>query len=130
MGQKYILDTNTIIDYIGNKLPEVASIAIDNIVNEEFNTSIVVKIETLGFDGEEGEMQQLSDFLMLAKIFYIDEVIAEKTIELRKKYRKLKLGDALIGATAILNKFGVITRNVADFRNIGIEVVINPYDLQ
>jgi len=35
--------------------------------------------------------------------------------------------DALIAATAILHRFAVVTRNVADFQPMGVEV-INPWD--
>jgi hypothetical protein len=35
--------------------------------------------------------------------------------------------DALIGATAIIHRLAVVTRNVADFRPMGVEV-INPWN--
>jgi len=129
MGQKYILDTNTVIDYIGNKLPETALLGIDAIVNQGFYTSIIIKIEVLGFNGEADEMQKLRDFLSLAHTFFVDEAIAEKTIELRKNFRKLKLGDALIAATAIVHDCGVITRNTKDFTDIGVKEVLNPCEM-
>ena len=129
MGQEYILDTNTVIDYIGNKLPDAALLAIDSIINQKFYTSIIVKIEVLGFNGNIDEMQKLKDFLFLADTFYVDEIIAEKTIELRKNFRKLKLGDALIAATAIVHDCGVITRNTKDFIDVGVKEVLNPYDM-
>ncbi len=69
MGQRYILDTNTVIDYIGDKLPQDSALAMDKVVNDELNISIIVKIETLGFNGEDSEMQKLKDFLSLEKIF-------------------------------------------------------------
>jgi predicted nucleic acid-binding protein len=130
MGQKHILDTNTIVDYIGDKFPQHSALAMDKLVNEELNVSIIVKIETLGFNGEESEMQKLNDFLSLAKIFYVDDFIADKTIDLRKKYRKLKLGDAIIAATALANNLILISRNTKDFEDIFGLTCINPYDLK
>ena len=129
MGKKYILDSNAVIDQVGNKLPNEAALIIDEIVNEELNTSIIVKIEALGFNGEDSEMQKISDFLALSNTFYIDELVANKAIDLRKTYKKLELGDAIIAATALLNNLIILTRNTKDFQNItGLEC-INPYEL-
>ncbi len=130
MGQRYILDTNTVIDYIGDKLPQDSAIVMDNLVNNELNISIIVRIETLGFNGEESEMQKLKDFLSLAKIYYVDDLIADKTIDLRKNYRKLKLGDAIIAATALANNLILISRNTKDFEDISGLTCINPYELK
>jgi predicted nucleic acid-binding protein len=130
MGQRYILDTNTVIDYVGDKLPQNSALAMDRLVNEELNISIIVKIETLGFNGEASEMEKLKDFLSLAKIFYVDDLIADKTIDLRKTYRKLKLGDAIIAATALANNLTLISRNTKDFEDISGLTCINPYELK
>lgn len=74
-------------------------------------------------------MQKIKDFLAFANLFYIDDAIADKAIFLRKTYKKLKLGDALIAATALVHDFVIITRNTKDFQNIeGLEY-INPHEL-
>jgi predicted nucleic acid-binding protein len=130
MGQRYILDTNTVIDYVGDKLPQYSALTMDRLVDEELNISIIVKIETLGFNGEESEIQRLKDFLSLSKIYYVDDVVADKTIFLRKKYRKLKLGDAIIAATALANNLTLISRNTKDFEDISGLTCINPYELK
>lgn len=53
--------------------------------------------------------------------------IANKAIELRRK-KNIKLADAVIAATALLNNLKLATRNIADFKAIeGIEL-INPLD--
>jgi predicted nucleic acid-binding protein len=129
MGKKFILDANTVIDYVGNKLPSIAATAMDKLVDDQLNTSIVVKIEVLGFNGKYAEMQKLSEFLSMSTIFYVDDRLAEKTIDLRKRYRKLKLGDAIIAATAIQNNFILLSRNVRDFQGIDELECINPHDL-
>ena len=130
MGQRYILDTNTIIDYVGNKIPQDSALIMDKLVNDELNISIIVKIETLGFNGEQSEMQKLKDFLSIAKIYYVEDLISDTTIGLRKTYRKLKLGDAIIAATALANNLTLISRNTKDFEDISGLTCINPYDLK
>lgn len=129
MGKQYILDANAVIDYVGDKIPLLAAITMDNLINDELNTSIVVKIEVLGFDGDLAEMQKLNNFLALATIFHLDDVVADKTIGLRKRYKKLKLGDAIIAATALVHGFTILTRNTRDFQHIDGLDCINPHEL-
>jgi len=62
-------------------------------------------------------------------MFPLDDVVTAKTINLRRVYKKLKLGDAIIAATALAYNFNLVTRNTKDFKNIeGLEFV-NPYEL-
>ncbi len=128
MGNSYILDTNAVIDYVGNRLPDGAALAMDKLIDEELNTSIIVKIETLGYNGNSDEMLKLKEFLDLANLFYIDDAIANKTIDLRKTYKKLKLGDAIIAATALAYGLTLITRNTKDFNDINGLNLLNPYE--
>lgn len=129
MGKKYILDTNAIIDFVGDKLPQAAAFEMDKIIDIELNTSIIVKIEVLGFNGDPLEMQKIEDFLTYANILYVDDIVADKAIQLRKTYKKLKLGDALIAATALVYDLVILTRNTKDFQNITNLEYINPHEL-
>ena len=129
MGQRHLLDTNAVIDYVGNKLPVLSALALDKALDGDLNTSIVVRIETLGFNGPLDEMQRLKGFLNLAETFYVDDEIADRTIELRKTYQKLKLGDAIIAATALVHNFIIITRNTSDFKNIDGLEYLNPHEM-
>ncbi|MGH2642633.1 MAG: PIN domain-containing protein, partial [Chitinophagaceae bacterium] len=46
-----------------------------------------------------------------------------------RKNQRTKLPDAIIAATAITYGFKLITRNIADFRNIPDLELINPWEL-
>lgn len=129
MGQKYLLDSNTIIDYTSNYLPPLGNKIIDEIINDHFIISIIVKIEVLGFNGNSESMLRLERFLDFAQVIMLSEAIAHKTIDLRKKYRKLGLGDAIIAATALVNNLTVITRNLKDFQGIENIKAISPYEM-
>lgn len=129
MGQRYIIDTNAVIDYVGDKLPLTAALEMDKLIDDELNTSIVIKIEVLGFNGVPTEMQKRKDFLTLANTFYVDDRVTDKAIFLRKFYKKLQLGDAIIAATALVHGFTVVSRNTKDFENIEGLNCLNPYDL-
>jgi predicted nucleic acid-binding protein len=129
MGQGYLLDANVLIDYTANLLPDNGKQKITGIIDDGFNISVVVKIEVLGYDDLASKMKQLEAFLDLATVFPLDSDVTAKTIYLRRKYKKLKLGDAIIAATALAYNFALVTRNTKDFKNIeGLEV-LNPYEL-
>jgi predicted nucleic acid-binding protein len=124
MGERYLLDTNTVLDYMGNKFTGNAKTTIARIIDFEINLSVINKIELLGFSKVE---QDLIDFVNCSNICPMDDEIVEKTIEVRRLY-KIKLPDAVIAATALQSNFTLVTNNTKDFKNIeGLEF-INPND--
>jgi predicted nucleic acid-binding protein len=90
---------------------------------------VIVKIEVLGYNDLPEKLIILEEFLSLSNVYQLTDAVTEKTIQLRRSYRGLKLGDALIAATALVNNFVLITRNTKDFHQIIGLKVINPYDL-
>jgi len=114
MGQKYLIDTNVILDFMGGKLPVKSEYFLSEIIDDQINLSAINKIELLGFSYVE---QILIDLVSFAVIYHIDDEIIDKTIELRKKY-KIKLPDTIIAATAIVNNFILISHNFRDFQKI------------
>lgn len=127
--QEYLIDTNVAIEYIGEALPEKALSMLDEIFDGQFYISVINKFELLGFDGiTEDEELKFQELINAVDVLDLDEDIVNSTIEIRKQY-KTKLPDAIITATALVNKLTIITRNTKDFKNIqGLEV-IDPYGL-
>ncbi|MCL2511686.1 MAG: type II toxin-antitoxin system VapC family toxin [Bacteroidales bacterium] len=123
MGTRYLLDTNAILDFMGKKLPVKSRFFLSEIIDDEINISAINKIELLGFTFVD---QTLIDFVSFAKVYPIDDETIEKTIDIRKKY-KLKLPDAIIAATAIINDFTLVTHNIKDFQKITELQVIDSY---
>lgn len=50
MGKRYLLDSNTVIDYIARLHPDKARQWLDHVIDEEINVSVITKIEVLSFD--------------------------------------------------------------------------------
>lgn len=126
--QKYLIDTNAVIDYIGNILPSNAMLFMNNIVDEIPYVSIITKIEVLGFETLEEHYKLLSDFMDDALIFGLTDDIVKVCIEIRKKYN-VKLPDALIAATSLAKDLILISRNNKDFRKIKELKFIDPWYL-
>jgi predicted nucleic acid-binding protein len=62
-------------------------------------------------------------------IVSLTDEIAEATIRLRT-LNKIKLPDAIIYATALVQNLPLLTNNIADFKSLGDKVeLINPFDL-
>ena len=129
MGQNYLIDSNVIIDYSSGRLPEKSSNFVEQIFNCNFLISVIVKIEVLGFDDVVLKMNAMEDFIDMAKILPLDEKVTDTAIKLRRQFKKLKLGDAIIAATALEHGLILITRNVADFSSIPNLNILNSHSI-
>jgi predicted nucleic acid-binding protein len=88
--------------------------------------SIISKIEVLGYHQLTRDKQQkLELFFNSFPILPLSDTIIEQAIQLRQQ-RKMSLGDALIGATALIHKYTLVTANTKDFDWIENFNVINP----
>jgi len=87
----------------------------------------VTRVEALGYTGISAEEDEaIREFLMEVPSYSLDDDVIEAAVRLRQQ-KRMKLGDAIIAATA--REYGVplVTRNVNDFKHIpGLEI-INPF---
>jgi len=129
MAVRYLLDSNTVIDYIAHLHPDKGRKWLDKIVDEEMIVSVITQIEVLSFDpGKVDNYKALVDFFEAAAIYDLTADVVSKTIQIRQK-QKIKLPDAVIAATALCNGFTLISRNTSDFKNIKGLQVIDPHKL-
>ncbi len=126
--EKYLIDTNIAIEYIGETLPEKALYLLDSIFDNHFYISVINKIELLGFASITKEEElKFRELINAAEIIELNEDIVNSTIDIRKTY-KTKLPDAIIAASALFNNFTLITRNTKDFNKIEGLDILNPFD--
>jgi predicted nucleic acid-binding protein len=129
MGKEYLIDTNILIFYYDDHIPSKSVEIVDDIFFKSFNISIITKIEFLGWQNyDERQYQNAVLFAEGARIFPLVESIANKAIELKRK-KRIKLPDAVIAATCLINDFILVTRNQDDFKSIeGLELY-NPFEV-
>ena len=125
MEQKYLIDTNVLIAAQMNSLPEAGRKFIAEIIDEEFTVSFITYIEFLGYKDATKETE---DFIALANVLEINKEIIQRCIKVRK-LNVVKLPDAIIAATALVNDLTLTTRNMSDFKNIPGLKIVNPWEL-
>lgn len=123
MGQKHLIDTNSLIDAQAMKLPEKGLAFLADAIDEDFSVSFITYIEFLGY---KDATQANKDFIELATVIEVNKDIIDTCIELRKAHR-IKLPDAIIASTALIYNLTIITNNEKDFQNIEGLNFVNPY---
>ena len=126
MGQGFLIDTNVVINVLDNQLPPKGRAfvaALPPVISE------VTRMELLGWhNATPAQLSPVEAFMRKAVLLPINEAVILQTIAIRQS-KKIKLGDAIIAATALVNDYTVVTRNVSDFTNIPGLTVIDPHSL-
>ena len=122
--KNYLIDTNVAIYYFGLAMSNESEKFMDQILGKKYYISVINRIELLGFKRLNGnESDALSSFISNSIIIDLEEDIILETIQIRKKYN-IKLPDAIIAATCLVNNCSLITNNIKDFDEItGLHLV-------
>ena len=127
MEPRFLLDTNSVIYYTNDDLPQKASDFLDKEIPKGIFLSVISEIELLGFNTPtEREALIVESFVVGSSVIPLIRPIILKTIDIRKAY-KIKLPDAIIAATALVYDLTLISRNDEDFRKITGLKYINPF---
>jgi predicted nucleic acid-binding protein len=108
-----------------NSLPEAGMKFMAEIIDKDFTVSFITYIEFLGYKNVTKETE---GFIALANVLEINKEIIQTCVNLRKS-KVVKLPDAIIAATALVNNLTLITRNISDFKNIPRLKITNPREL-
>lgn len=128
MGKGYLIDTNVIIGYLDGKIENKGMSFLHPIIDRILNISVINKIEILRFNSPDNDYKTLVEFINSSYVFSLNENIIEKTISICRA-NKIKLPDAIIAATALVNNFTLITRNTSDFKKIADLDFLNPWEI-
>jgi toxin FitB len=80
--KSYLIDTNSLLEFVGQILPEKAHTFVKNVINDDFNISIINHIEVLG---HVSATKELAEFINLANSHQLTEEVIKQTIDLRKQ---------------------------------------------
>ncbi len=118
----YLIDTNVVIYYFNGL---TADDDLHELLKKDFRISIITKIEFLGwseFGVNRALYNQAKAFIRHATVYDLTARVVEQTIRLRQQYRT-KTPDAIIAATALLNRLTVVTHNTDDFSRLGAKTL-------
>jgi predicted nucleic acid-binding protein len=128
MGQEYLLDSNVIIGYLAGKIPVSGMKILSEIIDKVPNISVISQIEIMRFNDTQENEAVLEKFINLSRIYPLSNNVVKHTISLCKK-SNIKLPDAIIAATALIENFTLVTRNITDFKKIQDLILLDPWDI-
>jgi predicted nucleic acid-binding protein len=104
--RRYLLDTNAVIYLVNGSLASP-------LPDGQYSVSIITEIELLSFSGLSAEEEQkIRDLLLLLDRVHLTDEVRDETIRLRRKNR-LKLPDAIIAASALIQDAVLLTNDQA-----------------
>ncbi|WP_165499808.1 type II toxin-antitoxin system VapC family toxin [Pedobacter frigidisoli] len=130
MGVTFLWDTNTVIYYLQKQLSLPAETFIDEILSiSRPAISAITEIELRWWKAAtENDIIVLNNSINDSFVYELYSDVKYKTVEIRKEYN-VKLPDAIIAATALVNDFTLLSRNSKDFVRIDGLKLVNPFNL-
>ena len=127
MAERYLIDTSGVIKYLNGTFPATGLSLIDGIVDSECILSFISEIELQVWNPTDpADIAIYQSFVSNSTVIGIDGDIIKETIRIRKIY-KIKLPDAIIAATALVNDPTLIADNDKDFKLLPELKYLNPY---
>jgi predicted nucleic acid-binding protein len=96
------------------------------IVDQTPHISVISQIEVLRYNDTPENEAVLNAFINSSVIHSLSPAIVRRTIELCKQ-SKIKLPDAIIAATTLVEGFILVTRDIDDFKHISDLKLLNPW---
>ncbi|MCX2583024.1 type II toxin-antitoxin system VapC family toxin [Pedobacter sp. MR22-3] len=129
MAQRYLIDTSAAIKYLNGTFPLKGLIFMDDVLDVESVLSFISEIELQVWNPiNPDDINIYRQFVSNSIILFLENGIIAETIRVRKTYH-LKLPDALIAATCLINNLMLIADNDKDFAKVESLICINPNNL-
>ena len=129
MAKGYLIDTNVFTKYTQEELSEKGNELVDGILNSfSCQISVITRIELLSWNTDQETIDLIEEFIGMSKEFGLTEEIITKTATMRRNI-KIKLPDAVIATTALVNDLILVSDNDKDFGKIPNLRYVNPTKL-
>ncbi|GHV74568.1 hypothetical protein AGMMS49940_18700 [Spirochaetia bacterium] len=128
MGLGFLLDSDVTIGYLAERIPTSGMKVVAAIIDNTPHLSVISQMEVLRFNDTPENEKILVDFIDSSVIHPLNGIVVQQTIALAKK-SKIKLPDAIVAATALIESFTLVTRNVDDFKKVEGLNLLNPWDI-
>lgn len=126
MAERFLIDTSAVIKYLNGTLSANGLSFMDKALANNRVISFISEIELQSWNPDDpNDLKIYQFFISASTIIGIDNDIIQETIRIRKSF-KLKLPDALIAATAMVNQMTFIADNDKDFKRVPELKYLNP----
>ena len=114
-----LLDTNVLIYNLQGALSADVKASVRQAMDaKQAFISVITRIEVLGWKGyNDTTLQQMGQLLSKLAEIPLTEAVVQDTIRIRKQFG-LKLPDAVIAASATVQRIALLTGNVDDFKRV------------
>jgi predicted nucleic acid-binding protein len=122
-----VLDTNVLIYFLDDALEGSVLQRVEQAMRASAKVSVMTRMEVLGWQGHTAESRARARALLdqLDEIALTSPVV-ERVIEIRSSVA-IKLPDAIIAASAMVENLSLMTRNIADFERVPGLVLVDPF---
>lgn len=130
MAERYLIDSSGVIKYLNKTFPVDGINFLNTILEQESVISFITEIELQSWEPpDRDDMEVYRLFVSKSIVLGIKQEIVNETIRIRRSY-KIKLPDALIAATAIINEMVLVADNDKDFLRVHELKYLNPQQLR
>jgi predicted nucleic acid-binding protein len=129
MEPEYLLDSNVIVGFLTGRIPMTGMHIVSGIVDRIPHISVISQIEVLRYNDTAENEKARKEFINASVIHPLSPDTVWDTIRLCRQH-KIKLPDAVIAAAALLENRILVTRNIADFKNIANLKLLNPWEIE
>lgn len=121
----YLFDSNVFIFQLNGILGDRGQALLRTGLLEGGAYSVISRIEVLGYPQSAAELALAEELFEGLNPVAVDDVVIAQTIRLRQM-RKIKVPDAIIAASALIQGLTLVTNNVSDFEWIEGLRLIDP----
>lgn len=111
----YLFDSNVFIFQLNGVLGETGQVLLRAGLLEGGAYSVISRIEVLGYPQSAAELALAEELFERLNPIAVDNAVIAQTIRLRQM-RKIKIPDAIIAASALIQGLPLVTNNVSDFQ--------------
>ncbi len=123
----YLIDTNLLIYALSGNASAAVLSQIDSAIADNAHFSVITRMELLGWSGHTPDSRRATEALLMQLTeISLTPAIVEAVIAIRTSIA-IKLPDAIIAASALVEHLPLMTRNTDDFKRIANLVVLDPF---